>query len=455
MKDDKGGVNMQLSLITTMLCDNKKEVAKKDIAFIKDSGIENEVINIYPEIKYQKFEGFGGALTDSAGYVYSKMNSKQKEHLLETYFGKGQMNYQFARIHLDSCDFSLEHYEAMSDEKDTEMKSFSLERSEKYIFPLLEDVQKVLGEPIEIMVSPWSPPAFMKSNRERNHGGKLLEEYKAFWAEYICKYILEFKKRGYKVNKMTLQNEPKAEQTWDSCVYTAEEEKAFLKDFMYPALLRHNLSEVEIFIWDHNKERVFERTAAIIDEETDKMVAGIAFHWYSGDHFEAVDLVRQKYPNKKLALSEACIEYCKYGADDYLANAQKYAHDIIGNLNSGMHLFYDWNILLDQNGGPNHVNNYCDAPFLYDIERQQLIERNTLHYLKHFSQYIQPGAVRIAFSRYTDLLEVTVFENADGSIAAVVLNRSKMSLKANIRLEGLYAPLVIKPQSLSTCIIKR
>ena len=148
------------------------------------------------------------------------------------------------------------------------------------------------------------------------------------------------------VNRISLQNEPAAVQTWDSCIYSAEQEKTFLRDFLYPEMVKNDLNDIEIFIWDHNKERIFERACAIIDETTDHMIAGIAFHWYSGDHFESLDYLRRKFPDKKMILSEACIEYSKYIADDYLTNAQKYAHDIIGNLNNGMTAFYDWNLLL-------------------------------------------------------------------------------------------------------------
>jgi glucosylceramidase len=323
------------------------------------------------------------------------------------------------------------------------------------MFPLLEDAQRMCQSQIEIMLSPWSPPAFMKINGERNHGGKLKEEYQAAWAEYICRYIKEFNRRGYKVTRMSLQNEPKAVQTWDSCVYTAKEEKAFLRDFMYPALCNNDLSEIEIFIWDHNKERVFDRACTIIDEDTNHMVAGIAFHWYSGDHFEALGLVKEKFPDKKLILSEACIEYCKYSSDNFLENAQKYAHDMIGNLNQGMTAFYDWNLFLDEQGGPNHVKNYCDAPYMFDTKEKKLLERNTLAYIRHFSHFIHPQAVRIAHTRYTDKLEVTAFKNLDGTIAIVLLNKEKEEREAFIRMEGHGVKVLIAPSSIATGIISR
>ena len=116
--------------------------------------------------------GFGGAVTEAAGYVYSLMDEKQKKTLVETYFSPDEMNYRLVRIHLDSCDFCLDTYEAMSDPQDTELKSFSFERTEKYIIPMLEDIRKIAGDELKLMLTPWFPPAFMKTNGDRKKGGK-------------------------------------------------------------------------------------------------------------------------------------------------------------------------------------------------------------------------------------------------------------------------------------------
>lgn len=230
---------MKLNWINTL---PDGETTRKEFAFLPDKeGVENHVVNLYPEITFQTMEGFGGAITDAAGYVYSLMKEEQKHQLMETYFSPEQMKYGIVRIHMDSCDFSTEMYEAMSDPSDRELKTFSFSRTEKYILPMLADAENAAGKKLKLMLSPWSPPAFMKTNGERKHGGSLKPEYREFWADYICRYILEFRKRGYEVQRISLQNEPKAVQPWDSCIYTAREEKEFLRDFMYPALQKHEL----------------------------------------------------------------------------------------------------------------------------------------------------------------------------------------------------------------------
>lgn len=443
---------MKLKIFTTTYVNNEKKTVESVSEFVDDRGMENQLINLYPHVKYQTLEGFGGAITDSAGYMFSLMQEEQKREMLEKYFGRNGLHYRLVRIPIDSCDFSLEHFEADSDEADETFENFSFERVEKYIIPLLDAAIETCGENPEIMLSPWSPPAYMKTNGERNNGGSLKPEYRQKWADYICRYIEEYRRRGYRVTKLTMQNEPKAVQPWDSCVYTAEEERDFLKDYMYPALAAHHLEDIAIYIWDHNKERAFEWAETIIDQDTDRMIRGIAFHWYSGDHFEALDMIRERFPDKELLLSEACIEYCKFDSDDYIHNAEKYAHEIIGNFNHGMKTFLDWNLLLNEEGGPNHVKNYCDAPFLYDTKNNKLTESNIYGHIWHFSHFIEPGAVRIGFSKYTDKLEITAFQNRD-HIVFVLLNRTDEKLEAYIRLNQQCVKVEAEPDSISTGII--
>lgn len=440
---------MELKFTSTVYKGRVRHTTETITPFEPDCGREEQIINLYPKITYQSLDGFGGAITDSAAYIYSMMDERQKEMLLNTYFGKENMKYHFVRIPVDSCDFSLGHYEAAGDEADSMLSNLSFERVKKYILPMLTDAKRIYGEKLKIMLSPWSPPAYMKTNGERNHGGMLKPMYRKRWAEYLCRYIEEYRSRGFHVTMLTLQNEPKAVQQWDSCIYSAREEKEFLRDYVWPSLLSYGLEDIEIYIWDHNKERALEWAEEIFSGETDAMVSGIVFHWYSGDHFEALRMIRERFPGKKLLLSEACIEFSKYNASDNLINAQKYAHDIIEDLNEGMTIFLDWNLILDERGGPNHANNFCDAPFLFHTEEKNLIERKLKSYLWHFSHFIEPGAVRIGFSRYTDKLEVTAFRGND-KLIFVCLNRTGDTLPAYIRIEDMCARIVMPPRSIAS-----
>lgn len=445
---------MKANWLTTTYEQNQGITRAYSAPVTADSGAEKDTLNLYPSMTYQTIEGFGGAMTEAAAYTYSLMDDKTRQECLEAYFGKDGIGYTQGRMHIDSCDFSLGNYSAVTDPEDTDFQTFSFEREETYILPFLRDAQKVHGGNLTLLLSPWSPPAFMKTNGERNHGGKLKPEYRGQWAKYICRYIREYRKMGLTVRYLTIQNEPKATQTWDSCVYTAEEEKEFLRDFLYPALQENGLADIEIGIWDHNKERMFERACAIIDDETSRMVSFVGFHWYSGDHFDAVRLVQEKFPGKKLIFTEGCVEYTFFNDNSQLQNAQMYAHDILGNLNAGMCAWFDWNVLLDEKGGPNHVGNYCDAPLMYDQSRGKLEKKLSYTYIGHFSRYIKPGAIRIATSQSSDVLETTAFQNPDGSFVCVLLNRSQSAIPLVVRIEGQEVAMEAAPSSITTLFLE-
>ena len=100
------------------------------------------------------------------------------------------------------------------------------------------------------------------------------------------------------------------------------------------------------------------------------------------------------------------------------------------------------------------MGNFCDAPFLYDTEKRELIRRNTADYLWHFTHFIRPGAVRIGVSVYSDELEATAFLNPDGQIVVVLLNRNAYEVKVNIRLSDRIAELTARPDSIGTVVIR-
>ncbi len=448
---------MYLTLKETIPEQNAMTAFEQEILFHPDEKeVENQVINLYPERKYETFEGFGGAITDAAGYVYSLLDEKQKKQVIDTYFKAENMNYRIVRIHMDSCDFSVGQYEAVSDPEDESLETFDFSRTEKYILPMLQDAFEATGGKLQLMLSPWSPPAFMKTNHSRVRGGSIKKEYRRRWAQIICRYIQEFQKRGFPVQRISLQNEPKAVQTWDSCILTAEDEKEFLRDYMHPALVENGLEHIEVFIWDHNKERIYERVRDTVDSDVAPLVTGAAFHWYSGEHFEALDLVREMYPDLKLIMSESCLEYCKFQEENIEETFGLLVHEIIGDLQHGMCAFYDWNLLLDETGGPNHVGNYCHAPFLFDRQKHQLMPQGTQRYFYHFSHYLSEGAQRIATTKYTDDLDCVAYENPNGEWILIMYNKRKdQALPIHIRMEGKIAEVMLQPRAVATCVIKR
>jgi O-Glycosyl hydrolase len=415
------------------------------------------VINLYPQKKYQTIEGFGAALTESAGYTLARMSKEKQQEVIEAYYGESGIGYTLGRIHMDSCDFSINNYCAVVRADDPEFQDFNLERDAKYVQPLIKMADQALGKHVRLLLSPWSPPAFMKETGVRNGGGHLKKECYQAYADYVAKYISEYQKRGITIDYMTVQNEPLAVQTWDSCEYTAEEEKVFLRDYLYPSLQANGLEKVALYIWDHNKERVYERTCQIVDETTADMIAGVAFHWYSGDHFETLQMVHEDFPNLKLMHSEGCVEFSRmqdgqFGDD--MHQAAMYAHDMIGDLNHGMHSWFDWNLVLDEQGGPNHVGNFCNAPIICDTTTDTIERKPMFYAIAHFSKFIQPGAVRIGCSSFCKELEITAAQNPDGSNVLVIMNNAITKKIVHLRVEGKCTRLIVPENSISTVMLQ-
>jgi len=423
-------------------------ITRTSAPFVDRDDQEFNVVNVYPEVRYQTIDGFGGAITEAAAYTFSLLSPSEQQRVLEHYFGEEHARYSVVRTHLDSCDFSLDQYQALGVDDDESFASFSLARDEQYILPMLRRAQEVAGRPLEIMLSPWSPPAFMKTNRSRTHGGSLLPEYRGFWARYIVRYVQAYRELGFRVTRITIQNEPNATQTWDSCRFTTAEEKEFLRDHLHPELERAGLTDVGVHIWDHNKERVYERTRDIIDDDTRGMIAGVAFHWYTGEHFDALALVRERYPELKLVFSEGCVEYSRFEPADSRGNAAMYAHDIIGNLNAGMNTFIDWNVLLDAEGGPNHVRNFCAAAIMADPVTGDARLTGIYWVMAEFSRSILPGARRVATTKYTADLDVVAAQNPDGSLVLLVHNTVGAEREVIVRLGGASVTVVAPAHSL-------
>ena len=321
-----------------------------EVEFFKDDGREGGLINVYPQIKYQEIKGFGGSFTEAASTTFDALGNENQEEILKLYFDAEEgIGYNFGRVHINSCDFSLGNYTCV-DEEDKTLKTFQINRDKTSLIPMIK--RALSYNDIRLLASPWSPPAYMKTNSSMRFGGKLKRECYELWAEYFVKFIKSYEKEGVKISAVTIQNEPKAIQTWDSCVYTAEEERDFIKYHLGEKML--NLG-VDVLFWDHNKERLVERANVVLSDETVKrFVKGIAFHWYSGEYFEELEIFHKLFPDKDLVFSEGCYEY-SLGATDTTKIGERYAHDIIGNFNNYCNAFCDWNLLLNDKGGPNYV----------------------------------------------------------------------------------------------------
>ena len=391
---------------------------------------EMGLVKVYPDVRYQRFIGMGAALTEASGYVFAQMPDSLKIRFAELCFGEQGNRYSLARLSIQSCDFSLgpRAYLKRKPKAGTGLAGFSIQEDQRYVVPLAK-VALAANPDLEFLASPWSPPAWAKTNRSMKRGGRLKREWYDVWAQMIAQTLLEYRCLGIRIGRITMQNEPQAVQTWESCLFDAEQERAFLR-CLKPALRAAGLGHVKVLAWDHNKERLLDRASAFMaDPASAAELDGMAFHWYSGDHFAALRATRELIgSNRELVFTEGCDSFSAGDASQELPHAEHYAHEIVGDLEAGANGILDWNILLDVQGGPNHVGNYCDAPIMYDTAAGRLNVRLPFHYLGHFSQFIVPGAQRMLCTSHTADLETTAFCNPDGTHALVALNRTDRTI---------------------------
>ena len=449
----KADQNRKVTIILTAKDTNNRLTAKKPVTLSTSNTTKSSAtIEIDDSKTFQTITGFGGAFTEASAYTLSRMSPDKRSEAIKAYFDpKEGIGYTLCRTHINSCDFSLGNYAYTEVDGDTELKHFDISRDKRWLIPLMKDAMAVPGADFKLISSPWSPPAWMKTNGQMNNGGSLKPKYRDTWARYFAKYIKEYEKQGIKIWGLTVQNEPAATQTWDSCIWSAEEEGAFVRDHLGPTLEKQGLGDVKIIIWDHNKDIIFERAEPILsDPNTARYVWGVGFHWYTGDQFENLDKVHQAFPDTKLLFTEGCQEGGVHLNDWSIG--ERYGHDIIGDLNHWTVGWIDWNIVLDERGGPNHVDNLCDAPIIADTVRNQLIYENSYYYLGHFSKYIRPGAVRIASSTTNNDLEVTAFKNTDGRVAVVVMNRTGKPVCFDLKIGDTLANLSSPARSMMTLL---
>jgi len=396
---------------------------------LKPQPLETEpCVFVDPTKSFQTFIGIGAALTDAAAETFDKLPKEKQEAFLTAYFNRDQgIGYSIARTNINSCDFSSFSYTYVA-ENDKELKSFTVARDMVHKIPFIKRCTEAAGGSLPLYASPWSPPAWMKDNNNMLQGGRLLPEYYQLWADYFVKFIKAYKKEDITIWGITVQNEPMAKQTWESCMYTADEERDFIKNNLGPALAKAKMDDVRLIAWDHNRDLLYHRASTILnDPAAAKYVWGIGFHWYeswTGAPIpENVQRVAEAFPDKPLMLTEACNFPFSWDTFDEWHWGENYGEAMIRDFNNGAVAWTDWNILLDETGGPNHVGNFCFAPVHAKTKEGTLHYMNSYYYIGHFSKFILPGAKRIACSSSRQQLLSTAFLNPDGSTVVIVMNK--------------------------------
>lgn len=397
---------------------------------------------------FQTIEGFGGAFTDAAAITFGKLPKDKQEEFLKACFDPVEGNgYNFCRTTIHSCDYSAEMYTYDDVAGDKELIHFSIAHDLKYRVPFIKRALETAKGNIKIYASPWSPPAWMKTNNDMLHGGKLKPEYNQTWADYFVKFVKAYEKEGIPMWGLTVQNEAMAVQVWESCIFTAAEERDFVRDYLGPTLKKNGLSDLKLMIWDHNRGIMYQRAeVAYEDPAASKYIAGMAFHYYVGDHFDNVRMVHDAFPDKMLIYTEA-------GMSGSWRTGVNVAKNMIIDLNNWTNGWTFWNLLLDENRGPRHAGGLGGTSIVTANTKTGEISFNPpYYYFGHFSRFIKPGAKRIACTSNSDDFLATAFINKDKKIAAVMLNISDSDRIFQLWVDGKVLKATAPPKAIITMV---
>jgi len=441
------------------------------------------VVQLNDSITYQKITGFGGAFTESSAYLLNQLSKENREDILNAYFSEDGANYSLTRTHMNSCDFSLDHYSYAAVPDDIELRNFTVEEDLDDLIPMIKEAMVISKDGFKLFASPWTAPPWMKDNNKWV-GGKLLPEYYDTWALFFSKYVDAYEVEGIPIWGFTVENEPHGNgDNWESMHYTPEEMTTFVQHHLGPQLEETGHGDKIILGYDQNRKGIKEWVDVMYaTSESSKYYDGTAIHWYESTYeifAEDLQYAHEKAPNKYLIETEGCVDsevpawkddqwYWSKEATDWgwdwapeedkhlhpkYAPVNRYARDIIGCMNNWVDGWVDWNMVLDRQGGPNWFENWCVAPVIVDPETDEVYYTPLYYVMAHFSKYIRPKAAVIDVQSTDKDLQITAAVNPDGSTAVVVFNEGMQEKSFELRFRESVTIININAQALQTIVI--
>ena len=374
---------------------------------------------------YQSIIGFGGAFTEAAATNFYSLPPPIQTKLINAYFGEGGIGYTLGRIPINSCDFSVESYSFDEVKGDYDLLYFDTELTHDSAFMMpfmrraMSAVQSINNDnkegkgkfSLNFLASPWSPPKWMKQpidgvqsmNGSALPNGLILDvKTKAAWASYITKWVQSYKEKGIPIWAVTPQNEPEFPAPWEACVWSNDEMRDWIIEYLGPILKKAH-PDILLLAFDHNKDHLLTWANSILgNQDAAKWVDGMAFHWYTGAQDRMLDgtygynnlnETHARYPDKMLLGTEGCS--CPGVRLDDWKRAEMLGHDILFDIANYAQGWIDWNLIVDANGGINHVGNNCDAPIIANPDFTDIHIQPTYYYMGHISKYVPPGSIRI------------------------------------------------------------
>jgi glucosylceramidase len=392
-------------------------------------------ITIRKDIELGTWEGLGGAITEATAYNFFKLKKPQREKLLQAYFGKDGLDYRWGRVSIGSNDFCLESYEYT---RRPSLRDFSILHDKRWVLRMLKLI--LAEKDLQLIASPWSPPACLKTTHFQRLGGHLKPWRYRTYARYLRKWLDAYREEGVEIRYLTPQNEPRAIQVWESCVYSFRAQRRLAYRYLAPAL---EGIDTQILLWDHNKKQLPEVADKLLKDSNPK-VAGLCYHWYDGTCPEEMWAVRQKYPDIVMLGSEMCVGFSPYDPADWATAANPYYYEIFSDINTGACAFLDWNMLLDWRGGPSYCQNYVKSPVILNEQGNDFILTPIYDALKKFAK-LYPAGSKIVRCDYDSKDVAAIARKTKAGYEAVIANVSGGEQEVEIKLGKTKKSLKLQP----------
>jgi len=528
-------IDYRISSTTQILLTSEagdKLATQKNVSFQKGTPNGTTVV-ISPDVVKQSIVGIGSSFTESSAFVLAHLDPEARAGVMDKIFGERGANFSLTRTPIGSTDFSVEgkySYAEVPDDRSLDHFSIAPDkdgfpateypgiRDERFdLLPMIKQAAMIKSQQEEselrIIASAWTAPPWMKDIEEwyvsgapendyQGTGGTLKPEYVQTYADYVVRYLSAYRAEGVDIWGLTPVNEPHGNSgNWESMHFTPETQNEFIKQNLGPALRADQFGDVNLLIYDQNRDDLEHWTDEIYgDPETAGYVYGAAVHWYSSTfkvHEDILDRVHERFPDFAIIHTEGTIDdlgkdapggiadperfketdwfdndefWWNDNATDWAYTAEwapnnedhpiyspvhRYARNIIVSLNHWMEGWIDWNVVLDKNGGPNHAGNFCGAPIMIDTNTGQVYYTPIYYVLAQLSRTIRPGDKAVQADKnlvglHNDALHASATISDGGLLSVQLLNTTKEPIQYSLQIGAQYAALEIAANSVQT-----
>ena len=433
-------------------------------------------IVVDPAQQMQSIEGFGFALTGGSAEHLVKMSKDARTRILKQIFASdgSSLGVSYLRVSIGASDlnsFVFSYDDLQAGETDPELKKFDLGQDKKDVVPVLKEILAISPK-IKILGSPWSAPAWMKTNNNVR-GGALKEDCYGVYAQYLARYVQEMQKQGITIDTITIQNEPLNSKNTPSMQWQVNQQLTFIRDFLYPVFTKAGI-QTKVLLFDHNTDRIDYPLALLADPIISQFAGGSAFHNYGGE-MGAMAKMHLARPDKDIYFTEQMIT--ERPGTPTLAIAGSVKRMIIDTTRSWARNVILWNLAADPQNNPHTDNGGCAmCQGAITIDKDAVSVNVAYYTIAHASKFVVPGSVRIGSTNRGDqtlvltddeerpgIKRATVIENTqvlpnvafrtpDGKIVLVVANDTQTANGFGIQYKGQVASIRLSPGAVGTYV---